>query len=230
MKNDLQLLYVSVKRTSAKSNKKFLLKYFSKIHISHSNHEAIKLFNKYKPELIILDFTEKSLANLDLIYELREMNSTVEVIVLTNTIENGFLIDMINLKVFSYLLNPVDDELLEQNIQKAIEKIYLKETKNLYGGFSYNTKYSQLFYDNKRVKLTKKEQLLVDFLYDRNEKYFLACAISQAIFTNSSKDDSLCNGVVQLISRFKKKMLEFCNEEEFFIDKVYALGYKLKTI
>ena len=229
MKNNLKLLYFSAEKKSSEKGNKYLLKYFTRIFMTSSKHETLKSFHKYKPDLIILDCSKTTNKSIEVLRELREYNLNVEIIILTENMNKSLLVEIINTKVFAYLTKPIKKSDLEENIQKVIEVIYLKNTLPFYKNFSYNPKCNQLFYNKERIPLTHKEQNLLKYFYDNQSTHRTACTISQSIFPEHDKLDLLCNGVVQLISRFKKKMLHFCKEDEFFIDKVYALGYKLKT-
>ncbi len=77
-----------------------------------------------------------------------------------------------------------------------------------------------------QLKLTKKEIQLMHILNENRQKFFTACDISTEIFSVTAKD-TICNNSVQLLSRFKKKVIKTFEIDEFFIQNIYGIGYKL---
>jgi len=79
------------------------------------------------------------------------------------------------------------------------------------------------------IPLTKNEILLMNLLCENKYKFFTPLEIAQEILLDTKKDSD-ANSATQLISRFKKKVLKSLNIDDFFIENVYGVGYRIKTI
>jgi len=119
---------------------------------------------------------------------------------------------------------------LDDILARAINRLSEKNTIDLSNGYSFDPKAVILCYKGTPIKLSKNEKRLVSFLCNNMNSHYTACDISEAIFDYSLKGETICNNVIQLISRFKKKMLESHNTEDFFVDNIYVLGYIIKKV
>ena len=166
---------------------------------------------------------------LEIYRKIRKIDKKIEIIMLTEDSEKETLIDAINTQIFTYLVKPIEEDKLHETLNKVIQKLCDNNLISLSHNYSYHVKKQLLFYKDKEVKLSKNEKRLLNFFFENPSSHHLACDISNVLFDTKSSSDELCNNVVQLISRFKKKMLGKYDSEHFFIDNIYGLGYKITT-
>ncbi|MFT7003989.1 MAG: DNA-binding response OmpR family regulator [Sulfurimonas sp.] len=227
MTNNFKLLYVEDNKIVRDNFVEIFSRYFKDITTANNGRTALELYNKNDFDIAILDISIPEMNGLTLATKIREMDSEIEIIMLTAYSDKEKLLYAINLRLFSYLVKPVKIDELDTTLNKLISRLSKSSTLKVEHGYSWDNKMSKLYYNNSEIKLTKNEISLVNFLSDNLLKYHSACEIADTIFNDTKDSDIKCNNTIQLISRFKKKMLKSHNKEHFFIDNIYGLGYKI---
>lgn len=228
MKNNLTLLYVEDNEIVRENFTMIFSQYFEHILTASNGIDALEIYEKNASviDIAILDITIPHMSGLELAEHIRKEDKDTEIIMLTGHYEKDKLLVAVNLHLFCYLVKPVKKDELKDSLTRLLTKIEKKHTLQLKANYSFNTKSENLYYKNRLIKLSKNEKKLISYLASNMDDHHNACSISDHIF-NKPVDDELCNNVVQLISRFKKKMLDLYDRDSFFIDNIYGLGYKI---
>ncbi|MBC8237257.1 MAG: response regulator transcription factor [Helicobacteraceae bacterium] len=227
MTNNLTLLYVEEDQKIREDFTKIFKKYFSHVIVSDNEFDALKLYHSNTIDLAILDISIPEMNGLHLAQEIRKLDKKIEIIILTAYSQKDNLIDAINSQIFAYLIKPVKQEDLDKSLKNVISKIENKTLMVLSEDYAYDLKSQSLFYKTQKINISKNEKKLISYLCENNFSHKSACDISRNIFENTDSKDDLCNNVVQLISRFKKKIFDLSGNKTFFIDNIYGLGYKI---
>ena len=94
---------------------------------------GLDVFNKHKPDLMLLDLRIPGMDGLDVLSEIDPTNRNIPVIVITGA---GILQDAVSalrLGAFDFITKPIlDMAVLEHTIQKALEKVRLREENKRY--------------------------------------------------------------------------------------------------
>lgn len=227
MKNGLTLLYLQDDEIIKTSFMHIFKKHFENILTTKNTHDAIKLHINNQVDVAILDLSIPNINGLNVAKEIRDYDKKIEIIILTASSEKEQLITAINTRTFAYLIKPLQINELEKALTSVIQKINTNTFIYLSPSYSFNSEEGNLFYKGANVKLSKNEKKLIAFLSENKTTHHLSNEIANAIFDTSLPSNKSCNNVIQLISRFKKKMLSLYGEEDFFIDNIYGLGYKI---
>lgn len=205
----------------------FLIKsYFDEIAIVHDGALVMERFLDVEPDIIILDINIPNIDGLELARRIREHNRDVPIMFLTAFSEREKLLKAINIGVSNYLVKPFDISELKSMIENLIAKVYKGTVISLAHDFTWSKDTSRLFYKNREFVLTKKEVKLIEVLSENRQQYFSACDIASELFVDKPQDNK-CSNVVKLISRFRKKVLQFFEIDTFFIENIYGMGYSL---
>jgi len=229
MTKDFELLYVEDNKIVRDNFVEIFSRYFDNITTADNGRTALELYKKNNFDIAILDISIPEINGLSLATKIREMDKDIEIIMLTAYSDKEKLLQAINLRLFSYLIKPVKQNELDITLKELINRLSKGFTLELRNGYTWNIKTEILYYENLEVKITKNEISLVKFLSTNSLRYYTACEIANEILHDKKESDATCNNTIQLISRFKKKMLKSCNKEHFFIDNVYGLGYKITS-
>lgn len=89
--------------------------------------EAIRVIETHKPELMITDISMSEMTGLDLIREIRNRELNMRILVLTGYDSFSYARQCLRMQVQNFLLKPVDEEELSENIRQQVE--YLDETR-----------------------------------------------------------------------------------------------------
>ncbi len=226
MKNKPTLLYVEDDQ-EIMQNILFLLKdYFSHIYTAEDGAEALEKFSQYSPDIVLLDINIPKINGIDVAKEIRKNDADTPILFLTAYSDKEKLMSAINLGASSYIIKPFKINELKDAIVKIISEKGLSNEVVLAYNCIWDIQTNILRYQNKQLKLTKKEIQLLSVLNENRQKFFTACEISSEIFSVTVKD-TICNNSVQLLSRFKKKVTTAFEIEDFFIQNIYGIGYKL---
>ena len=93
---------------------------------------ALEQIKKLNPNLIFLDICMPFLNGLELIKKLNEVDPHCIIIIITGHDEFEYMHEALKLKVFDYLLKPVQKDALRDTVNKAIQEISKNEEKKVY--------------------------------------------------------------------------------------------------
>ncbi len=127
MNNKLTLLYVE-DDIEILNNVTFLLENdFNKIYTAQDGEEALKLYYKYKPNIILSDINIPKINGLVLMEKIREDDANIPIVLITAHNENEILLNAIEIGVSAFIIKPFKMEALTSAINKAIDKKYTND-------------------------------------------------------------------------------------------------------
>lgn len=226
-KNNLTVLYVEDDEVVRENFQQILHSFFSNVFVTENGKTAMEIFLQQPIDLVLLDISIPGMNGLEVARNIRKINDTVKIIILTAYSDREKLLKAVNLQLFAYLVKPTQYKQFVEILQKAISSINQLSKIDFSYGYNWHAETKQLFYKDELMPMTKNEQKIVNFLYQNNRKYFTACKISELIFEDYDSNDYQCNNIVQLISRFKSKLSKKNKVINFFIKSAYGSGYRL---
>ncbi len=93
---------------------------------------ALKLASEMEPHIIMLDICMPFLNGLELIKKLKEANQKCLIIIITGYDQFEYMHEALKLKVFDYILKPVNRENLKDTISKVVQELSKIEQKRNY--------------------------------------------------------------------------------------------------
>lgn len=106
--------------------------------------DAVLLFRKHRPDLILIDIEMPVLSGLDAVKKIREIDHNVEIVILTAYNAFEYAQQAIKMSVMDYLLKPYNSEKFYEIIRDVEKKLLAKKKEN----------------DKQRIK--KKKMLVID--------------------------------------------------------------------
>lgn len=91
------------------------------VYTAASAREAIQIIEEEKPEVMITDISMSEMTGLDLIREIRNKELNMRILVLTGYDSFSFARQCLKMQVQNFLLKPVDEEELSDNIRQQVE-------------------------------------------------------------------------------------------------------------
>jgi len=89
--------------------------------------EALDKVHKLDPDLCVIDIRMPGMDGLELISEIRKSKSEIKIIILTGYPEFEYAQKAISLGVQSYILKPVDPQILKDELTKIYEDLERKK-------------------------------------------------------------------------------------------------------
>ncbi|SHO80857.1 hypothetical protein MNB_SV-15-507 [hydrothermal vent metagenome] len=127
MKYKPTILYVEDEE-GIRNNVKRPLEYFSsKLFIACDGIEGLELYKKYNPDIVITDINMPHMNGLEMAEAIKKIKPKQYILITTAYNENKFLMDAIDMHIDSYILKPIDLELLENIIETITETINTKK-------------------------------------------------------------------------------------------------------
>lgn len=227
MTNKLTLLCVEDDLEALEDTMYLLKRYFSNIYSATNGEDALFVYNEQKPDIILLDINIPKLNGLKVASKIRETDEQTPIIFLSAHSEREKLLKAVNLQVSSYIIKPFKIDELKEVIFKIIKKLDINtDNIELSSDFIWDKNSCELFYQDEKIVLTKNEILLISLLLENKSRFLTVHDVSLEISINEV--DQTGNNIVQLISRFKKKVKKQINNDDFFIENTYGSGYRIK--
>lgn len=98
---------------------------------AESGRDALRLLEKIKVDLILLDVRMEDMNGIDVLSQIRKDDTDIAVIMVTVEQDIKKVVEVIKLGVYDYITKPFDESELLISIDRALENIELKQ-KNLY--------------------------------------------------------------------------------------------------
>ena len=201
--------------------------YFKDVYAASNGEDALKYYEKYKPNIVLLDISMPIINGLQVAKKIRENDKSVILVILSAHSETDKLLEAIELSLTKYLIKPINtfelEELLKNCIIKCNNILKNKNILLLDGGFSWNKTTSELIdkYDA-TIKLTKKEFLLVSLFCNSTNNTLSSDDILNYVWEDDF-NNSNTNKLRILFSKLKTKL------SYSLFDSIYNVGYKIKV-
>lgn len=170
-----------------------------------NGEDAIELFNKYSPRIIITDIKMPLMDGLRFTEYIRRIDDLVPIIVISAYSEKETLLQLIPLHITEFLMKPFEFNQLENVLFKAVKvimKLGLIEVK-----FSEDVTYS---FTNKHIlnkgyihKLQPKEILLLELLLKKRDQLVTKEEIEYTVYEDKIMSYS---AISNLVSKLRKKL------------------------
>ncbi|MCV6607538.1 MAG: response regulator [Campylobacterales bacterium] len=218
---NITALYVEDDPVARENGIEYLESYFEKVYEASDGVEGLKLYQQYKPDIIITDIQMPKLNGLDFVKRIRQKDKTTKIIVISAFSDSSYLLQAIELGLIKYLIKPVKEEDFHEAIEICIESIK-EDSSNIISlkeGFYYDTYNHTLVRDETIIKLRTKEIALMDLLIKHKNRFVTYQEIENFIWTDSvmTKD-----ALKTLIKNLKSKL------PKDSISNLTGTGYKIE--
>lgn len=199
------IMYVSENNKLCKKTIGILKLFFNKIHYKDTSYKAITDFTLNDISAIITEIDLIDRNGIDFIKEIRKLNKSIPIIVLTENRKIEVLIEAIKLNLIEYLLKPVDTNKLIFAINKSAKEILNNGeiTTKITNKLTYHYLDKKILSENIKIDLTKNEVILIELLLSNKNKIIKNENIKKHIWTNKNVSDSAFK---TLFSRLNKKI------------------------
>ncbi len=119
----LKVLYVEDNKDARIQTVKMLNNFFTNITIGVNGEDGLEKFQEDEYDLIISDINMPKKSGIDMLKEIKELNSEVYCLIISAHNETDFFIDAIELGIDGFLLKPIRSNQFSTLILKTIKKI-----------------------------------------------------------------------------------------------------------
>ena len=187
--------------------------------------KGFELYKKFNPHIIISDLNMPIMNGIELIQRIRELDQNSKIIITTFKNDVQTLLQASELKLFKYLIKPIDFIALKNIIKESIEELNRFNTValnliNFSPTLIWKTSEFELFCNNQIVKLTPKEKKVLNLLLQKPNQVF---TYNEIIYEVWEKNNEIGDRktLKTMITGLRKKI------EDVEINNVYGYGYKI---
>lgn len=204
----LNILYIEDEETIKENVKKTLQLFCENVLDAQNIKEAKELLQNSRIDIIISDINLPDISGIDFIKELRKIDKTIPIIILSAYTDKKYLLEATKLKLIDYLTKPVDFKSLNTALYNCVDEIldnsrYIISFKN---NITYNVLHKKLInnINNEEISLTSKELNLLDLLIQNSNRVISADELKAHIWEDEyeATDSALKN----LLNKLRKKV------------------------
>ncbi|MFY9075939.1 DNA-binding response regulator [Malaciobacter mytili] len=219
---NLTILYAEDDLIIQENISKILKLLFSKVYIASNGKEALELFKRYTPNIILTDFIMPIFDGYELTCEIRKVCYKVPIVILSNYTDKEKLLKCIPLNLTQYLEKPIE-------YNKLIDTLHLCKNhleKNNFLRFTISNKLTydfqtkKLFIDNKEIYLTHIEIEIFEYFINKKNQIITKDELAIIIYEDKYINE---NALKNVIYRLRKKI------GKDLIKNDRNLGYSLKV-
>lgn len=180
--------------------------FFDEVFMAKDGQEAYRLFEEYKPDLIITDIKMPIMDGLDLVKKIRTVDYETPIVLISSYSDQSLLLKALNLGVDGYIIKPIELDDLIKTCLKAVKRkdrnidISIVELKN---GLIYDLVKKELRLNGTIVELGAKERSLLGLFIRNNDKTLSKEDIVGELWPLDEITDS---AIKSLLSRLRGKI------------------------
>jgi len=205
----LKILLVEDEEKLAKLLKNAIGDAFQSFTLAKDGKEGLEKFLKISPDIVITDIMMPRSTGLEMAREIRVVDESVPIIILSAFSESEKFLDAIDIGVAKYFIKPFDPDELLDYIESISEKLGSKIVA-LHEGFSFNLTTNNLYKDARYVSLSKNESKFIQLLVEYSqEERVVNDAITKSLLWNEEEvsDERLRTFIRRLRVKTSKELV-----------------------
>lgn len=222
---NLNILYIEDEENIKENIKKTLLIFCENVFDVENISNAKEILNTNRIDIIISDINLPDISGIDFVKELRKIDKTIPIIILSAYTEKTYLLEATKLKLVDYLTKPIDFKSLHNALYKCVEEIldnsrYIISLKN---NINYNVLQRKIInlQNNEEISLTSKELDLLDLLIKNNNRVLSIDELKNTLWDDEF--DATESAFKNLLTKLRKKI------GKDSILNISGVGYRLNN-
>ena len=166
------ILYIEDESLIRQNAVEYLSRYCKEVYEASNGIEGWNCYCDHQPDIIISDIKMPKLNGLDMVKKIRKEDKKIPIILVTAHTDTEYLIQAVELQLIKYVVKPVTEEKLHEALDVACDILSEKQQYIIYinKDLTYDALNQTLIQNNKLIKLTYNELLLMDILVKHKER------------------------------------------------------------
>ncbi|MCD6173999.1 MAG: response regulator transcription factor [Sulfurimonas sp.] len=216
---ELRILLVEDEKKLSSLLKNAIGDSFYSFSIANDGKEGLEMFKKLSFDIVITDIMMPKMTGLEMAQEIKKIDSTIPIIILSAFSEADKFLGAIDVGVVKYFIKPFDpDELLEYI--DSLEDIIASKTISFVEGFSFNLMRKSLYKDARFIALSKRESLFLELLCKNSKDIVEDIVIKKTIWNEDVSDARLRTFIRRFRDKTSKNLLK----------NIKGQGYQIKSV
>lgn len=211
-----KVLYVEDDLGIQKNIKEILEYYFKKVFVASNIADAQKIYEDDSIDLIITDIKLANDSGLDFIKRIRQTDRNTRAIITSAYTNLDYLLEATELNLLKYIVKPINSEKLLESFELFLDSFEGNNIFVIREDFLINFDKSLVEYKEEEMDLTKKENIFLKLLLDKNR-----VVTYEEIQNYFCEDDTIMtqNALRLFIKNLRKKL------PKDFLKNVQGVGY-----
>ncbi len=192
---------------------------------AEDGQEALSVFEKELPHLIILDLMIPAVDGITVAEEIRK-KSNVPILILTAKAEEEDRIRGLKIGADDYVTKPFSPKELVLRVENIIKRAYPDEQIIRFKDLEIHPKEMKVFQNGKEIPFTAKEFKIIFAMVKKPGVVFSRENIMDEIYTEY--DDVVFDRTIDVYIKNIRKKLGDNPKDPKYIESVYGAGYRLK--
>lgn len=215
----LNILFIEDEDNLRESLSKSFELIFAKVFTASNAKSGLKNYREKIVNIIIVDVNLGDMDGFEFVKEIRKDNLNIPIVFLTSHSEREYLLKALELQVDGYIVKPLDLDKFIEVMQRCVKKVEINSkvfiTKEIY----FDTNSKEVFKNNQKLKLGKKENLLLNLLIENIDNSISKEKIADNVWVNEYMSES---ALKNLILSLRKKI------GKDLIVNITGIGWKLE--
>lgn len=220
---NVSILYADDATTARNHYAGFLGHLFRDVYEACDGEEAWALYEKHRPDIVLLDVEMPKINGLQLAEKIRQTDKHTRIIIATAYVNEARLLTAVELGLTRFLLKPFGRKAFKETLEKAVLELDDRHFIDLGESFLWNSSKHELSNRGVKVKLTSNEKALLTLLGSKPGRIFTSYTIELHLWPLGADDDTAPR-IKALIKRIRKKLPEGC------IENIYGEGYRINSV
>lgn len=195
---------------------------FESVFIAKDGQEAIELYKKESPDIVILDIEMPYLNGLDVAQEIRKTNKNIPIVIATAYTDTKYFLQAVELNLTTYILKPITLDDLQKAIKKCQIQLQFSKNDKIYinSDVVYDIDARTLYVNETITFLTNIEMRFLEYMLKQANRIVSYEELERNIWTDHGMSGSAIRSLVRdLRKRIGKNSIE----------NIAKVGYKLVT-
>jgi len=199
---------------------------FKEVYIAKDNSDALDIYFKKYPSVIIFNSHEKKLKGLDSVKKIRQFDKDTIIAMFADKIEKDELLDSFGFNIMAYLVEPFRKTEVQKLLTRIDSELTLSSKDIVV--FKNRCRFNNLTKDffnieDKKIRLTKYEILLMEILLKHKNQWVDNQTIGYYIWEDDFFEKNCLGRLKTLINTLRKKV------PKNTILNSYGMGYKIEV-
>jgi two-component system, OmpR family, response regulator VanR len=217
-----RILYIEDDSDVRDSMMNYLRKLDVPVYEGRDGEEGWELYERHKPDIMIIDLKMPRLNGIDLAKRIRETDNRTQIVILTAYTEPEYMIEAVELNIARYLVKPISKATLLPAIEKCVDALTIEKKHpaefDFGEGCSYNFKRKVLQKNGEAIKVNKREIAIVELFIENKDDVVTYAMIEGAVW--GQKQMSM-DAIRTLVKGIRQKTYQD------LIDNLSGIGYAL---
>jgi DNA-binding response OmpR family regulator len=199
---DKTVLYIEDELDVLRNIAVLLNKFFHKVYLAEDGEKGLQLFKEKKIDILLIDIEVPKINGIDLIKKIRKTNKSIPIVIISAYTNQDYLLAAIELNLKKFIIKPLTSNKMNELLDILNNHFTDTNEIELTPGIKISVYESVVIFNDKRIKLTKKE---LEFLTILSRQRAISYEVIYTLWTNNIPTQ---NAIRTFIKQLRKKLPE----------------------